>query len=452
MEAPHWKGWCGMLDMHIAEISPSAGNASDGVVRGSIAQSQLLAARVGVLAATTIYALRRDVNGTDSFVDASTQAVGTVADGFLPWGTDASFSAQDELWLAANKDICAVYVDLTTPGVWTGTGLSALESTDGETLVAVGSLTDGSNGLRAAAGVYRIAFDLNQANRKAVSPVFGGTKRKYVVLRPNGLTAKTTSPKLRRVWLVCAEDGVTYQDIFSDVSGSLTSNSFPGSPAQIFPVVGDVLYYALPGLSLGIDDTVYRALPNVRSGVYEYLATDGTWKTLQDVSDPGNQLRNGPATLGTTSESYRLRWTVPADWTARSLTLSPAAAQSAYWLRFRVTTMGTLGPVAPPLYRRRARAFGAGNAAGIYHKAAASYGYITFDLGVPPDSDMLLSFANAITGQSRSVTIPSGTRSSSALAAGRLDFTSALAIGAGEQLLTSHVGGGSCQDAELRLM
>lgn len=443
-----------MMYLHIAEISATAGLSGDGVVRGSIAQSQLLAARLGMLQATTIYALRRDVNGSDSFVDVSAQAVGTTADGFLPWGADATFSATDELWIAADKDICAIYVEITTPGVWTGAGLSVLESTDGETLVPVGNLTDGSNGLRAAAGVYKISFDLNNANRKAVSPIFGGTKRKYIVLRPNGLTAKTTSPKLRRVWLICADDGITYIDIFPTLSASMASSDFSNvsaSHSSQFSVVGDVVYFALPGLSMGLDDAIYRRTQN-RTGVYEYLASDGTWKTLQNVSDPGNQLKNGPATAGTTSENYALRWTVPTDWTAQSLTLLPAAAQSAHWIRFRVTSVSPLGPGQTAFYRRRARSFGQGNANGIYHKNATSYDYITFDFGVAPTSDMVIAFANAITGQSRSVTIPSNTRSSTALASARLDFNSELDIGAGEQLLISHVSGGSAQDCEVRMM
>lgn len=438
-----------MQYLMLPEISSVAGRSRDGVIVGRIAQSQLLAARAGVLQASTIYALRRDVNGADSFSDVSVQAIGTVADSFLPWGTDATFSAADELWLAADKNICAVYVEITTPGVWTGTGLSVLESTDGETLVNVGNLVDGSNGLRNAAGIYGITFDANGTNRKTMSPIFGGTKRKYVVLRPNGLTAKTTSPKLRRIWLVCPDDGITYSDISGMISGGLTDATFANSGAETFHVVGDVIYYALPGISIGLDDAVFRAARN-RSGVYEYLASDDVWKT-HTVADGGNQLRSGPSTLGATGQNFALRWTPPSDWTVKSLTLAPAAAQEARWLRFRVTGASPLGPVPIPLYRRRARVFGSGNASGIYHKTAIVYSYATFEIGVPSATDLTLAICNAITGDSRSITIPADSASSALLANGRLDFAD-LTIGAGEHLLIYHVAGtGTARDARLQL-
>ena len=329
-----------------------------------------------------------------------------------------------------------------------------LESTDGETLVSVGNLSDGSNGLRATAGVYRIAFNLNKANRKAVSPVFGGTKRKYVVLRPNGLTAKTVAPKLRRVWLICAEDGVTYQDILPTLSAALSSSDFSNVPAthsSQLAVVGDMVYFGLPGLAMGLDDAVYRRTAN-RSGVYEYLASDGTWKSLAGVVDPGNQLRNGPETAGATPTYYNLRWTVPSDWIAMELTLPPAAAVTAHWMRYRVTDVSPLGPVQTAFYRRRARAFGSANASGIYRKEVASYGYVTFDFGVAPATEMVVAFTNAATGERRSVTMPANTRSSAELAVGRLDFATALLIRAGESLIVSHQSGGSALDCELRLM
>lgn len=437
-----------MLDLNIPEISATAGALSDGVVRGSVTQSQLLAAKVAALQAATIYALQRDADGGEAFVDVSALAAGTVADALLPWGTNTSFSAADEFWLAAEKDICSVYVDLTTPGAWTGTGLSVLESVDGETLTPVGNLVDGSNGMRNVAGVYKISFDLNLANRRAISPIFGGAKRKYVVLRPNGLTAKTVSPKLRRVWMACDGSQVSHINVLPTLSGVMTSNDFSAVPASqniVLPVVGDTVYFGLPGLSLGLDDAVYRRTLN-RSGVYEYLATDNTWKALQGVSDPGNQLKNGPSPTAATPNLYSLRWTVPSDWGASPLILAPAEAQTAYWMRFRVTDVSPLGPVQISLYRRRSRSFGAGLATGIYHKTEVTYTYVTYDIGVPSTTAVAVSFTDAANGVTRSITIPANARS------GYAEFTSGLTIGATHQLLISHVSGGSIQDCELRLM
>lgn len=434
--------------LHIPEISPTAGRNSDGVPVGAINQVQLAAARLGVIQATEAWSYRYEQNGGSNHISIS---VMTDEGSFFPWNATAKFTANSRWILAANKDICAVYVKIKTPGVWTGTGLKVQESVDGINWTDVGNLVDDSNGFRNAAGIYKIDFDLNQANRKSFPLWFGQTAREWLQIIPNGLTGTpTTAPEIERIWAICPESGITYIDILPALSGSMTSNDFSAVPHQTaFSTVGDVIYFGFSGLPIGWDDTVYRATQN-RTGVYEYLASDNTWKTFQSVSDPGDQLKNGPATLGTASNSYRNRLSTPADWPEKSLTLPPSAALSTRWMRFRVTSVSPLGVVSSALYRRRARAYGVGNAVGIYHKVAASYSYLTFELGVAPATDMTLSWANANTGDSRSITIPANSRSSSQLVNGRLDFSSPLAIGAGEHLIPAiHISGGSASDCHL---
>ena len=444
-----------MLDLRLPEISSTSGSMSDGVSIGNINRTQPVAAYNNLLLSTEIFALRRDTGTSNIFTDLSSEAISEVDNSFLPWGDDATFSSGDEIWIAdGEKNINEIYVQITTPGVWTGTGLSVLESIDGDTLVSVGNLVDTSNGMRNAAGVYKISFDINLANRKSIAPYFGATKRKYVVLRPNGLTSKTTSPKLRRIWTTSSEGANEWTDYTSMVTADLTNSDF-GSIANntIFPVIGSESRIGYSGLTIGVYDAIYRGIPNNYTVVREYLASDDTWKPLPDYVDPGNNFTTVSTTYSATPTYLYKKWSIPSDWAAKTLTLPPSTTPiTAYWVRRRITAVSTYGPIPIYLYRRRSLSFGAGLATGIYFRNAVNFNYLTYSIGVPSTSATVVAFTNCITGASRSVTIPANSVDSGALSDGRLDFSSALNIGAGEMLLISHISGtGVLQDCEFHL-
>lgn len=443
-----------MLDLKIAEISASSGAQSDGIFRGNISQSTLLGAFNNLFVSTSVYAIRKDTSGSNYvYTDVSTLAVGDVDNGFLPWGTDAEFSAGDEIWLAdVDKDINEIYVQITTPGVWTGTGLSVLESIDGDTLVSVGNLVDGSNGFRNAAGVYKISFNANADNRKSITPEFGLTKRKYLVIRPNGFVSKTTSPKFKRVWLVSTIVDDSWTDYTSVTNAALTSSDFSSISSQsIFPIVGSEARFAFSKPTIGAYDAIYRGVPNNYTTTVDYLASDNTWKAISDYVDYSNNFTNVSTTFSTTPTYYYKKWSMPSDWAAKELTLSGQTI-TAYWIRRRIATVSTYGPIPIYLYRRRALSLGDTLSNGIYFKDAATLSYVTYYIGTPSTSDTVIAFSNATSGQSKSVTIPGNSFDSASLTSGRLDFDSSLNVGAGEELLISHVKGlGTLQDVEIHL-
>lgn len=445
-----------MLDIKIAEISSAAGELNDGVVRGSINRSILLGSYTNLLVATSVSAIRRDTtSGIVTYTDVSADATSNVDNQFLPWGTDTAFSGDDEIWVVnGDKNINEIYVQITTPGVWTGTGLQVLESVDGETLTPVQNLVDTSNGLRNAAGIYKISFSANTANRKTVSPQFEQTKKKYVVIRPNGLTAKTTSPKLKMMWLVDNENNNTWANALTETNKTLTDSDFSTYlSTTIFPTIGNESRFAFSGLSIGVYDAVYRGISNNFTVAVEYLASDNTWKTLPDYVDASANFTNASTTYSSTPTYFYRKWSIPSDWAIKTLTHAPeTAAITAYWIRRRITAVSTFGPLPIYLYRRRSLTFGSGFANGIYHKSAESYSYLTYDIGSPSTTNTVISFVNAITGQTRSVTIPANSTNSGSLTSGRLDFASTLSIGAGEMLLISYVSGtGTMRDCEFHL-
>lgn len=439
-----------MLDINIAEIGENSGELNDGVVRGGMNRSQLIASYNNLLLSTNIHATRKDTGTTGTYyTDISADAVADVDDQFLPWGDNSSFGLNDELWISDDdKNVNKIYVHITTPGVWDGDGLEVMESTDGETLVSVQNLVDNTDGFRAAAGVYEISF-LGNTNRAAIAPEFGATKRQYLVIRPKNLTAKTTSPKIKHVWMVDSTSNAWHD--FTDITNeSLTNSTF--DTATMFPLVGSESRFGFSGLTTGVYDAVYRGIPSVYTVSVEYLATDNTWKEFTDYVDESNNFTDVSTTHSSTPTYFYRRWSIPTDWGKKTLTLAPSTTPiEAYWCRRIIDAVSAYGPISIYEYRRRSLSFGTGLAYGMYHKASTNYTHVTFDIGQPSSTAVVIAFTNAITGQSRNITIPANTVSSGTLTGGRLDFPSTLNIGAGEMLIINYVSGGTLRDVELHL-
>lgn len=444
-----------MLDLRIAELSATAGTSSDGIVRGAVAQSLVAKAITSTQTSDTVYAIRKDSGVGFNFIDISTQAISGTTDAFEPWGPTSSFSSGDALYVACNEDVKELYFQITTPGAWTGTGLSVFDSSDGITAGRQLTVTtDETNGFRASAGIRKLAFTAPATPSQAFSPVPGDiASRKWIVIKPNGLTAATTPPKLSRVWIIHPDNEVTYRDFTTTTTAALTDTDFTATPDTVFYIVGSTVMYVFPFLTYGLDHTIHRKLADVVTFAHEYLATDDTWKPLQNFVDPSNDRKNGPAALGDPTQTFPIRWSIPVDWTEKTitypLTVGGNVVTTGYFIRQRVTAVATTGPTATPLTRSRCRSFGVANSSGIYHKNAITYGAVTFDIGVPSAASAAVQFVNINTGQASTVTIPASTRSSGAITGQRLDCS--LAMAAGQSLLVTHAGGGTLMDIEMRL-
>lgn len=109
-----------MFTMRMAEISAVAGSASDGIVRGTVAQSFVTRAFTNVEGAETVYAFNVDMSGPNVyFTDYSAAASGLSGpNSFLPWGTDVQFSAGDAVYVASAEDVTRIRFTVDTPGVW----------------------------------------------------------------------------------------------------------------------------------------------------------------------------------------------------------------------------------------------------------------------------------------------------------------------------------------------
>ena len=447
-----------MFTMRMAEISAVAGNASDGIVRGTVAQSFVTRAFTNTEGAESVFAFNVDMSGPNVyFTDYSAAASGLSGpNSFLPWGTDVQFTAGDAVYVASGEACTRIRFTVDTPGVWvssTSGGFTMWDSTDGITANRqLTGVVDPSNGFRNPADTYEITWTDPVIPRVAFSPVPGVVaSEKWIMIKPDHYASSTTSPKLSTMYMAGATG------LFEDVTAIYNKNP----PDANFGTVTDVTYstgycdlFTFPSASIGMDLMMYRKATATRTTQLQYYALDGTWKPLPGASDPSNWMLNGPTTLGDPMQLFRLRWPIPTDWQNMPLSVwieghSSPTTVAGWHLRSVIQTVSDVSAQPPGLARARVRALAASGA--VFHLVPQTYALVTFEVGVPALSDCVVELVNINTGASATITIPAGVRSSSELGLERLPLSSQLAVGQGDALLITWLSGGTVQDVELVL-
>jgi hypothetical protein len=444
----------------MSEISAVAGNVADGIVRGVVDQSLITSVYTNIEGAEAVYAYNVDLVGPDVyFTDYSNAASGLVGpNSFLPWSSDANFTAGDSAYVAADEPCTRIRFTVDTPGVWTsstGGGITVWDSTDGVTANRqLTGVVDPSNGFRAAAGTYEVSWTDPAIPRVAFSPVPGViTSRKWIVIKPDNYSASVTSPKMSTMYM----SGAT--GMFEDETA--VYNKAP--PDDVFGVVPNVIYnqgygeiFSFASPTIGLDLLMYRKATASRTTELQYYALDGTWKTLTGASDPSNWMLNGPTNLGDPMQTFHLRWPIPTDWQNMSLTidvevmgLPVPTVITGYHMRSVIQTVTNVAAQPPGLARGRSRTLSAAGA--VFHLAAATYSLATFEVGVPALTDCVVELVNINTGATATMTIPAATKSSAELALERIPLSTPLVIGQGDALLITWLSGGTVQDVELVL-
>jgi hypothetical protein len=438
----------------MAEISYHAGHNADGIVRGLIDQSLFTKMYDSIESMETVYAFNLDLSGGNvDFTDYTTEATSGVPNSFLPWGSNATFSLGDAVYLASDEPTIEVRFTINTPGVWTGGGVVVLDSTNGtsanRTLTGV---VDTTNGFRNGPGTYSISWPDPAIPRVAWSPVPGFIpSRKWIVIKPDGYISSTTSPKMSMTYMMGG--GVDFEDDTSVWNAAMSDGSFGVVPDVVYMADSSEIF-VFPAAGPGMDIEVHRKATNTRNVALEYYSISGTWRPFTNLNDPSDWLKNGPATLGVDPpELFRLRWDQPPDWDIMALTIQesgvgPVVLTGAI-MRARVTSITTVAPQPAALARGRARSLNASGA--VIHLASATYTALTFEAGVPPASDTVVQFLNINSRASATVTFPAGIKSSCELALERLVLSRSLTIGAGDALLITWQSGDVLQNVELVL-
>lgn len=441
-----------MFTITIAEISSTGGNAADGIVRGVIDQSLFVSVYDSVEPIETVNAFNLDVTGGGfDFTDYTTEATSGVANSFLPWGTNATFSSGDAVYLASGEPVTEIRITIDTGGVWVGGGLEVWDSTNGTTANRQLTVTtDTTNGLRNT-GTGVIRWTDPATPRVSWSPVPGFiASREWLVIKPSGFVSATVSPKASMTFLLGS--GGDVEDKTAVFNAAMSDGSF-GVVSDVVFFVGASTIFTLPVPGPGIDLMMHRRCPNVRDVVFEYYAVGGTWAALPGLNDPSNGMKNGPAALTDPPELFRLRWVPPLDWQTLPLTVDvdgvgPVTSTGAH-IRARVSSVSDISPQLPPLARGRARSLDASGA--VRHADAFTYSCLTYETGIPPLSDTTVQFLNINTGLNATAVFPSGVYSSCNTASQKILLSQPLLVRSGDALLITWQSGGVMQNVELVL-
>ena len=421
---------------NIAELSARAGQAGDGVVRGRITPQIPIAYLYGSSLITISQVLKKDITPTGlTWVDVTTAATDSITGDFTPFGSISTMSNGDAFYFRTQNDvdthIIYAQIDVAGVGSW---DLSAKEwSVAQDAWVEVTGLVDASNSFRNGPGVYRISYTSGSEGKVRLDdthPTYVWHKIELI-----NFVSVSVAPVLSRIWT--ADSAMSLTDITS-----VETSTFAALPAEELPAVGNYSVLIHPGPPIGRNDTITRSRSTNYTCIYEYLATNGSWKPIPSIIDQSNDWKAAPGI-------YQTRWSLPNDWTSNSITDNAGVAHVGWVERCRIITVILEGPVLPPQAISRSVSFGSNNAEGVYHQTTTTYTALTYDLAVPSSTDVNISLYAASTGNGSTVIIPANSRSSSSLSNGRLNCS--ITIAAGDGLIISHGGGGIIQDMEVRL-
>lgn len=454
-----------MFTIRTAEVSEHSGVASDGFVRGYIGDNTpSTAVYTSIEGPETIGAFNLDLTGGSvDFTDYHIEAISGVPNSFLPWGTNATFSVGDCLYISSSEAVSQARFVINTGAQWVSSFPGALDqfeirdSTDGytpnRTLVVTG---DTSNGFRNT-GTVTIDFTEPAVPSPALpratwTPVPGLiAPAKWICIAPKGYVSSTVSPKMSMTYLLGNVND--HANITSIFNAAMSSGTFPSFPDVVY-YPGSEIIFTFPAVASGMDIEVHQKSANYYTYILEYYSNTGVWKPFQNVVDPSDWMKNGPATLGVNPPVlYHLRWQIPGDWDLMPLTIptdpGPATTITGAHMRSRVVTVLNPGPTQPPLARARGRSLN--NAGGVMHLAQGIYSALTFTATIPAMSDTTVQFFGNVSHAGSMVVFPAHTYTSSTTALQRLVFTPQLTINAGEALYITWNGGATLQDVEMVL-
>jgi hypothetical protein len=419
-------------------ISPTAGPAQDGLLLGRINASDLIASFNVSRVTPVAQVYREDLTTTGStLVDFTTAATSAAAADFPPFGTSGSMSDGDSFYYRSQNyvEIKKLMVSIATPGVGTWTIDCQQWNATTEAWESVTGLVDGSNGFKAAIGVYSIICTGGAGGSLRLRHT-DTTKYKWhrvKLVNPSGVT---TAPVLDRIWIA------SETDVYVDVTTAYNTGVFTGLATELIPLVGSHNLRVHPGPPIGADVIVSQVRSSNFTIANEYLASDDVWKVIPDYTDPSNDF----TVLGT----HRIRWSRPADWTQKTLTIN-SVAYTGYMERHRIDVVTVQGPTPPPWLQYDSRALGAANAKGLV-LGAGSYSYATFTAGANNATvATVVALINADSGATSTLSIPVGVDDGSDETDGKQDLNTALSFTAGQSMLVMCLSGGPIVDVSLRL-
>lgn len=433
-----------MFSFIFPEVSPTGGDTGDGVILGSVNESLLTAAyhTKEKCPGAVIYRMDR-ANGSLNIINDTTAALSTTPNAFYPFGS-ATFSDGDEFIVACDEEIQGILINIDTIGVHAAL-LKVYDSTDGIWATNLLTVTDGTNAFESS-GWRQIVIPDNASRvawRPSSDPSLNIPSKKYIRFRLDGVVGGNTPPGCSN--LVPIRDVFRYENHTANLNGDTATA--PTADTH-YPWAGSVWAWGFGNPAYGAEVYMHLTSTNAITDVHEYLASDGTWKSLTGWSNDTGDFTNGPTVLGSPVQKFPIRWDIPADWALmpQTLTLDDGTTEttSAYWIRERTTGVTAYGPFQPARYRVRARQFGNANTGGIAMiQPATVRGMVLVGATVVNTSACNCQVVNMTTGKSAVATIPASPAMPMNLDTADLEFV------AGDKLGLVCNSGGTIKNAQV---
>lgn len=391
--------------MIITELSPTVGNGT-GIPNetGSITETPMLAVFQTQERCLNpkVYRLDRSA-GSLLIIDETSLAISATANAFTPFNSDG-----DEFAVECEENFQAILFRLDTQGNHSAT-LKVKDSINSSWATNELTVTDDSNAFEASTGWHYITIPDNsqrQAFKLSNDPTLNTPSGKYILFRLDGIVGGNTMPKISNLTLI--RKNFRFDNHTVSINGNVAT-----APVEDihYPFPGSNIMYGFNNPAYGMEFYISLAVANVITDIHEYLATDGTWKTLSGWTDASSDFSNGPTVLGNPIEKFPVRFTIPSDWTAKSQTITlddgTTTTVSAFWIRERTLTVITYGPQFQPRYRARARQFGNSNTTGLEVLTASTIrGIRLISSTIPNTAAIECEIANMTTGKASSFQIP----------------------------------------------
>lgn len=393
--------------MILAEVSPTAGDRADGVVLGSVLESQIVAALETQERCLQPSVYRLDRSGSSlRIVDEATAAVATAANSWSPFGDAVQFSDGDEFLVGCDEEFVALLFRVDTVGAHSAT-LRVYDSEDGVWATHEITVTDDSAAFESS-GWRRIEIPASGARRTwqpSHDPTLAIVARKYIRFRLDGIQAGNTPPAISNLVLIRAS--FRWQDHTAVRNGD---TAVAPAADQHYPWPGSTWQLAFSDVAYGAEVYMHLASTSVITDAHEYLASDGNWKALSGWTNASNDFTVGPSVLGNPVQKLPIRWTVPSDWASASQTVmlddGSSVTRTGYWLRERTVTVTSYGAYVPARYRVRVRQFGNANTTGWEMVEAGSIkGISLLSASVPNTTACEMQIANMTTGRTVAFTV-----------------------------------------------
>lgn len=352
--------------------------SGDRELKGSVNESQMAGIFAKELNPSSVHLVKYDEGSADGFMDLSAEITSPGLGADTPvLGTNTSLSANDEFYIADEKQLKEFWSHIRVNGSYTATGIEMYDSTDGVTFNRkLAGLVDDSNGFRAGIGWHKTSWTQPATASQALalvpisSKTYLNTKRIWYKVKIVGFTSAVTAPVLARIIPVFIDAEQNYIDYSAFTGISTTSHAgHPRIGVSFFPLIGDEIVYSFSNRARGISFFMFlnTVMPAGITQVFEYLATDNLWKAISSVNDGTNFFRNGPATLTQPPTHFDFLFETPTDWTSKTISLKTntgTVSSTGFHIRSRLT--GTvIGEYPAAVYSFRGYQYGTLNTDGI---------------------------------------------------------------------------------------